>query len=469
MTTADSVEADMTSRDRLSAALYRTIWRWHFYAGLFCIPFVIWLATTGSIYLFKPQIEALIDRPYDQLALTGQRATAEAQVAAALAAVPGSRFRHYELPQTPHSAIRVIVARKTSEIRVYVNPETLKVLKIVPEESRLMRIIFKLHGELLLGNRGSIIVELAASWTIVMIVTGLYLWWPRRARGLAGIVYPRLTAGGRTFWRDLHAVTGLWVSAFALFILLSGLPWAKSWGSYLNEIRHITGTAAGRPDWPIGGAPSTDDMSGMPGMGDMSGMSDMSGMAMRPTASAAIDYGAIDRILATIAPLDLAFPVLISPPKTPGGNWTAKSDAQNRPLRTDLTLDGRSGAILTRKDFDQRHLIDRIVAIGVAAHEGQLFGWANQLLSLATAMGLILMSVGAVVLWWGRRAVGVLGAPPAPQILAGSIGLVALMIGFGLALPLLGVSMIAVGLTDRLVLRRIPRIRDWLGLRTDFA
>ncbi|HLH33890.1 MAG TPA: hypothetical protein VKX41_04400 [Alloacidobacterium sp.] len=28
---------------------YRTIWRWHFYAGLFCIPFVLWLATTGSI------------------------------------------------------------------------------------------------------------------------------------------------------------------------------------------------------------------------------------------------------------------------------------------------------------------------------------------------------------------------------------------------------------------------------------
>ncbi len=32
---------------------YRTVWRWHFYAGLFCIPFVLWLATIGSIYLFK--------------------------------------------------------------------------------------------------------------------------------------------------------------------------------------------------------------------------------------------------------------------------------------------------------------------------------------------------------------------------------------------------------------------------------
>src|SRR3546814_7927493 len=29
---------------------YNAVWRWHFYAGLFCIPFVIWLALTGTIY-----------------------------------------------------------------------------------------------------------------------------------------------------------------------------------------------------------------------------------------------------------------------------------------------------------------------------------------------------------------------------------------------------------------------------------
>jgi uncharacterized iron-regulated membrane protein len=43
-------------------SLYRMLWRWHFYAGLICIPFVIWLAVTGSIYLFRPQIDAWVDR-----------------------------------------------------------------------------------------------------------------------------------------------------------------------------------------------------------------------------------------------------------------------------------------------------------------------------------------------------------------------------------------------------------------------
>lgn len=31
------------------ARLYRMLWRWHFYAGLFCIPFIILLSITGSL------------------------------------------------------------------------------------------------------------------------------------------------------------------------------------------------------------------------------------------------------------------------------------------------------------------------------------------------------------------------------------------------------------------------------------
>ena len=33
----------------INQALYRSIWRWHFYAGIFCIPFVILLAITGAM------------------------------------------------------------------------------------------------------------------------------------------------------------------------------------------------------------------------------------------------------------------------------------------------------------------------------------------------------------------------------------------------------------------------------------
>jgi uncharacterized iron-regulated membrane protein len=100
-----------------------------------------------------------------------------------------------------------------------------------------MRWIFRLHGELLMGDRGSNLVELAACWTIVLLITGLFLWWPRNMKGLGGVLYPRLFGGSRMFWRDIHSVVGMWISFCAIFLLLTGLPWAKFWGDYFKQVR----------------------------------------------------------------------------------------------------------------------------------------------------------------------------------------------------------------------------------------
>ena len=420
---------------------HNAIWRWHFYASLLCIPFALWLSLTGSIYLFRPQIEAWIDRPYAHLAITRPPATAAAQVQAAVRAVPGSTLVGYELPATPDQAVQILVRSPRGDMRVYVHPQSLAVLHVVYERSRLMRIVFRLHGELLAGPIGSYLVELAASWTIVMILTGLALWWPR-AGGLAGVVYPRLRAGGRRFWRDIHGVTGFWVSLAALFLLLSGLPWAQSWGGYLTLIRHVAEGAPARQDWT-----STH--------GDHQ-------MAMRSIG--ATDLEPIDRVVATVRPLALAPPVLIAPPLRAGEPWTAKSDAPNRPLRTDLTIDGRTGRLLSRQDFAQRRLVDRVVGYGVAIHEGQAFGGLNQLLNLLTAIGLMLLSASGAILWWRRRPTGRLGAPPLRP--AGPLvrGMAVLLMALGLLLPLFGLSLAVVLLVDRLLLARVTGLRRWLGL-----
>ncbi len=494
--------------DRSSWLNYRTVWRWHFYAGLFCIPFVIWLSVTGSVYLFKPQIERWLDRPYDSLRIVGPRATAEAQVQAALAAVPGSSLHFFELPRSAISASRVIVGREATEFRVYVHPQTLQVLHIVAEDRRPMRIVFRLHGELLLGDTGSRIVELAASWAIVMILTGLYLWWPRQTEMLAGVLYLRLRSGQRIFWRDLHAVTGVWVSAFALFLLITGLPWASGWGSYLKAARALTGTKLVRQDWSTGRSSEIADRLAM-NANSMAAMSmdhastmDQSSTNQSTTDHAPMDhtemdhtdmnpsvtghsapghsapghsgphlpsgpgaYTPLDRMIAVVTPLALADPVLISPPQVQGGPWIVRSDAANRPLRSTLTLDARTGAILRREDFGQRGAVDRLVGIGVAAHEGQLFGLLNQLLGLFTAIGLVLLSVSAVVLWWRRRAIGVLGAPLLNRSPNFSWSLAALILGFAVYLPMLGLSLAAVLIVERFLLRRLPSAQRWLGLK----
>lgn len=218
---------------------------------------MIWLSITGIIYVFKPQIESWIDRQYADLSFQqGPLASPESVTRAAAAAVPGSSLSAYEVTSGGRNAVQILVKQGQSIFRVYVHPQNLKILKVIPEEERFMRIIFRLHGELLMGDRGSMIVELAASWAIVLLITGLYLWWPESIPGrrspLAGVIYPRLKTlkvNRRTFWRDMHAVTGFWVSLFALLLLLSGLPWTKSWGGMLKQIRQIGTEAEVKQDW----------------------------------------------------------------------------------------------------------------------------------------------------------------------------------------------------------------------------
>jgi uncharacterized iron-regulated membrane protein len=455
---------------RPSSSAYRLLWRWHFYAGLFCLPFVLWLACTGLIYLFKPQIEPLLEQRYAQVAAAPAQ-PASAQVAAALAAVPGTMLNAYQLPASSTAAAQVLLGQGSEIVRVYVDPASLRVLHVVRDNDRFMRVIFYLHGELMLGSTGSMVVELAASWTILMLLTGLYLWWPR-GRRLAGVLYPRVTQRGRVFWRDLHAVTAAWVSLLALFLLLSGLPWAKSWGGLLRDARQTWTHAHTVQDWTIGSADARAQIAAENTPPDDEhamhhGMAGMAGMAHMPAAP--VDLAGLDRMLPAVRAQHIAAPVLIAPPSMKKAQWSARSDAADRSQRADLTLDPVSGQIIRRIDFAQRPLLDRLIGYGVAVHEGALFPPLNQILSACTALGLITTCLSSVVLWWRRRPQGVLGAPPVHADARHPRIFIALLILLGIFLPLLGASMLAVLIIERLALRHWSGARHFLGLTANHS
>ncbi len=352
------------------------------------------------------------------------------------------------LREQPDQAARVVVSEHGMRTRVYVHPDTLAILKIVPEEGRFERTVARIHGELLMGNAGSILVELAASWAIVMVLTGLYLWWPRQAKGLAGVLYPRIGQGAKRFWRDLHAVTGIWVSAFALFLLATGLPWALVWGNGLKQVRAWTGTAAISQDWFTSSA------------GEHAEHMHHDTMTTAPTSADA----PIDLIVARAEQLKLASPVMLTPPTKDAAVWWAKSNAQNRPHRQDVALDPTTGDVVGRNDFGEKHVIDQVIGFGLAAHEGQLFGPLNQALGVLTALGLVTLCVSAFVMWRRRSPEGVLGAPPPIPDAKVGYGLAILILVAAILLPVLGASLLLLALVERGVLMCWPAARRWLGL-----
>ncbi len=424
-------------------AVYRTIWRWHFYAGLFVLPFILLLSVTGSIYLFKPQIDRWEERAYRDLG-THDAVSPDRQLAAAMAANPGARFDNYRLPEHPGDAAMVQLGQADGrQSEVYVSPQG-KVLGALDPEARISATVSRIHGTLLLGTLGDWLVELAASWTIVMILTGLYMWWPRPFRP-AGTFWPRLSLKGRPLLKDLHRVTGFWIAALVLVMLASGLPWAASWGGAFKWARTELGLVQGPQDWKIGA-------------GGGHAAHHQGAMATGPAA--APQGEPLSAFVAKAQAERMAFPVVVLPPHAPqrfgpptGNVWTAKSEAQNRPLTRQVTYDPATGAETGRRGFADTHVVDRIVNTGIAWHEGQLFGWANQLLGLVTAFALIAISVMGVWMWLKRRPKGELGAP----VSIGGAQLrwaIAALVVAGVLLPLFGASLVLLAVLDRIVGRR---------------
>jgi uncharacterized iron-regulated membrane protein len=423
-------------------ALYPTIWRWHFYAGLFVLPFILILSITGSIYLFKPQIEQWEEQSYNGLRTTGA-VSADRQLAVVMAVNPDARFNHYRLPRETGDAAMIQLGLPSGALReVYVSPQG-RLLGSLDPDARIAAVVARIHGSLLIGRWGDWLVELVASWTIVMILTGLYLWWPRPLR-LAGTLWPRPSLRGRPLLKDIHRVTGFWVAGLVLVMLASGLPWAGAWGSAFAWTRAELGLVKGPQDWEIGvdgghaghdhgmtrpGAPVTASPGGLP----------LSVFVRRAEAER------------------MAFPVLVLPPHAPqafgpptGDVWTVKSVAQNRTLTRQATFDPPTGREVSRSGFSDQHIIDRIVNTGVAWHEGQLFGLVNQIIGVLTALALTGISVLGVLMWLRRRTPRTFGAPVAST--GKGLGWVALpLIALCIMLPLFGVSVIVILLAEQVV------------------
>lgn len=238
-----------------------------------------------------------------------------------------------------------------------------------------------MHGSLTIGTLGDRIVELAACWTLVLIATGLYLWWPRGRRGLAGILYPRLRSRGRPFWRGLHATVGLWMVVLIAFLLLTGLPWAGIQGDLLQrgtaalKIGHPTshgthGVPSGAPmKATLGEAPWTMEAAPMP---TSSPPSEHAGHSEHePVTSVRHDAGAagVDRVMARLAhEHDLAGDYRLFLPTGPTGVYTAYTYPDRPQGQRTIYFDRWTGQAIGEVSYEEYGWAAKAIELGVQIH-----------------------------------------------------------------------------------------------------
>lgn len=450
----------------MKTSFYNLAWRWHFYAGLFVAPFMILLALTGIIYLFKPQLDPWMYRDLLVVPVAEQRLSADELLLRTHNAYPRGNIGQYLPPSAAERSAQFVVHADGRELNVFVNPYTGELLGEQDAKWNLQAVARALHGELMIGTVGDRLIELAAGWGIVLVISGLYLWWPR-GNAASGVLWPRWRSRGRALWRDLHAAVGFWGAALLLIMLLSGMTWTGFWGKQYAQVWNRF------PDAMWNAMPKSDEQAGqlnqahrqtVPWAMENTPMPQSAGAHaehmghgghMRAPAAPLVS---LQSVVDTATRLQVESGYSITLPTTASGVFTVAVFADDPRNDATVHIDQYSGEVLADVRWEHYGLVARATETGVMLHEGKMFGPVNQIIVLLVCLMILLSSVSGLVIWWKRRPQGKLGVPPLRHDLPRWKTAVVVMIGLGTAFPLVGLSLLVVWAMDRVVVRMRPAI-----------
>ncbi len=439
-------------------AVYRAIWRWHFYTGLAVVPFLLVFAVTGLIMVYGNSVETFFGKKYP-VTPGGERLSIVRQAAAAQAAIPGGTTRLYVSPAQDSRAGVFLVNADDKDHVVSIDPHDGKVLGTIVKDDTWFYWADHIHGTLLIGDFGDRLQEIAAGLGIVLVLTGLYLWWPRNARGWADALVPNLAVRGRLLWRQLHMTLGFYFSIVLLFFLVSGMAWTGIWGTKIvqawstlpadkfDNVPLSDKTHASMNHGAMKEVPWALEQTPMPESGSQAGKQGIP-MGM-------VD---LDSVAAYAKSIGFDGQFRINLPSGPEGVYTISADSMDGDTHDPMGdrtvhIDRYTGNVLADIRFADYSIGGKAMAVGVALHQANLGLW-NTILNTVYCLFVIFMCVSGVVMWWKRRPAGTLGAPRYPSDTRIPRGILGIAIAVSLAFPLTGCAILAFAAIELMLPRR---------------
>ena len=325
------------------------------------------------------------------------------QAQAALASIPGSTLVQYVAPRT--ADVAAIFRVDTGEVAtmVVVDPYTADVLDQFPRRSGWYDFMDTVHGDLMLGVTGDRMIEIAASLGMVLIATGLYMWWPRRLGWRAALV-PELGRGGRAMWRSVHGVVGFWLSLFLVFFLISGLSWSGVWGEKLVQ------AWSQFPAEKWDNVPLSDDIHASMNHGpkevpwalELTPMPASGSDAGRPGLAAGTAIG-IDSMDALAREIGFDGRYQMNLPAGETGVFTFSRDSMNTDSTDPMAdrtvhVDRFTGNILADVRFEDYSWAGQAMAVGIALHMGTMGLW-SVLANTLVCLSVLFLCLSSVVMW----------------------------------------------------------------------
>lgn len=372
----------------------------HLWFGLSVGIIVFIVSLTGTMYVFKDEIqnqlrkdaiyvqeETITEQPLSIVVLR-EKVTLEINEKFPISSVEipldknkSYEFLYYEKDKKAWNYFDEVKINKL----VYVNQYTGEILGIYNEKYDLFPILKSIHWSLLLKTDwGKYVVGIPVVLFIIMLITGIILWWPKNKKmrkGRFSFDWKNVKTWKRKNY-DLHNVLGFYASFIALLMSISGIYFAYPWVKNAFNLT-LSGSAELPKEKEI---KSPDSL-----LAKNNSVFDLTAAETRKLYSTSSSF----RI-----PLN-------------GKNKKGK-ELKNIPvsvygeegkfaIRNQLAFDKYSGKLLSNKPHQELNNAEKYANANYDIHTGSYFGLFGKIIWFITGLICTSLPVTGFLIWWGKR------------------------------------------------------------------
>lgn len=350
----------------------------HLWLGLASGLIVFVVALTGSVLVFEEELELLFHRKQLKVEqVLPQRKSYDELAAIVQSTYPDKKIKGFNIYPDPGRSVLFSVGKNKKELwLVGVDQYTGRVLGHQDHNKRFFTIVLQLHRYLLMGKTGKAITGVSCLVFIVMLISGLIIWWPAAKAAIRQRFRIKWKAGFKRVNWDFHAVFGFYSFIFLLIIAATGLVWSYPWVN-----RMIFMLSDGKPQ--VKYAPPANT-----------------------SAKTVSNAGIFEKV---VSETHRVFPFTgetrVSVPLE--DSLSINVFKENKEVRlanvaSAAWFDRRSGEILRSRPYEKESTGMKIRRLIYPIHTGSAYGWPTRIIAFVVSLFAATLPVTGTLIWLGR-------------------------------------------------------------------
>jgi uncharacterized iron-regulated membrane protein len=216
------MRSENTRRRAWASHQKRWFGKWHVYLGIIAGAIVAFIGVTGSILVFQDEIDRALNPKLFQVIASKQKMPPEEIVPIIRRYYPAVKIDYLMLTDNkhPNEAYRIL-NYKTSE-EIFINPYTGKTSGKRIYTGSFIKVVTELHKTLLIPVIGRYVVGLASLCLLILTISGLRLWLPKKWKQLRSALSVRFSGSFKRQNYDWHNTLGFYSSPIVAILSLTG-------------------------------------------------------------------------------------------------------------------------------------------------------------------------------------------------------------------------------------------------------